>query len=402
MADVKAADVDTTNVKNFPDYTPDNNQGRFNVLGGNPAMWWNSDTKTTLVVYFVPDSDPPLPIYWEVPDKSTVQSYFGPDVKSPQADRHVTNAQLVSYGALGQGSSLEIPATDQDPLLSWAEIYERQAEVRPYLRDPEVIGLMMGAAIEGRAVTQPELESTEWWQTHSEGEREWLIKAEADPVTAAITMESNQARVRDDLSKSGMADASDDLIQFLSTQYTTGLWTENMLISQVAAVTDPYSVHVMTAETRAFMDGIGAYDTTRQDEDTVRTLLTKWLGPTFGDWSQGDISSAAGRIRNDPDAEQEFIESLKDQRITLFSNYTDRNVSYESIMRPWKNYAENLWGAPADETDTALQQAMAYNDPKQAGDLLMKTGFDRGYDKVVQDVGDGIETGMRSNVRGVV
>jgi len=397
-----AINVDTTNVKDFPDYTPDNNQGRFNVIGGNPAMWWNSDTKTTLVVYFVPDSDPPLPIYWEIPDSSTVQAYYGPDVKSPQADRHVTNAQLLSYGALGQGSSLEIPQTEQDPLLSWAEIYERQAQVRPYLLEPDVVGLIMGAAIEGRAVTQPELETTEWWQTHTEGEREWLIKVEADPLTAEITMESNMARVTDDLSKAGMAGAPEDLVEFLSTQYTTGKWTENMLISQVAAVSDPYSVHQMTTETSAFMSGLGTVDTSRKDEDTVRSLLAKWLGPQFGDWSSGDIESAAGRIRNDPDGEMEFVESLKDQRVTLFSNYTDRNQSYESIMRPWKNYAESRWGAPADETDTAIQQAMAFNDPKQASDTIMKAGFDRGYDKVVREVGNAISTGMSKNVRGVV
>jgi len=158
----------------------------------------------------------------------------------------------------------------------------------------------------------------------------------------------------------------------------------------------------MTAETQAFMDDMGTVDTTRKEEDTVRELLTKWLGPTFGNWSESDIASAAGRIRNDPDAEVDFVESLKDQRLTLFSNYKDRNVSYESIMRPWKSYAENRWGAPVDETDAALQQAMAFNDQKKASDLLMKTGFDRGYDKVVSDVSRGIDDGMGKQVRGAV
>lgn len=397
-----ALNADTTNVKDFPDYTPDNNQGRFNVLGGNPAMWWNSDTKKTLVVYFVPNSDPPLPIYWEVPDKETVQSYYGPDVKSPQADRHVTNAQLVSYGSLGQGSSLEIPATDQDPLLSWAEIYERQSKVRPYLNDDEVVGLIMGAAIEGRAVTQAELESTQWWQTRTEGEREWAIKVEADPLSAQQIMDSNRARVLDDLTKAGLNEPPDDLVDFLATEFTTGAWTENLLISQIAAVSDPYSNHEMTPDTRAFMSGIDGIDTTRMEEDTVRDLLNKWLGPNFGNWSDQDISDAAGALRKNPDSEIDFIESLKDQRITLFGNYADRNVSYQSIMQPWKSYAENKWGAPVDEMDDTLQKAMAFNDPEKASALLTRVGFDRGYDKVVSEVSDGIERGMNANVRGAV
>jgi len=387
--------------KGKPDYTPDNNQGRFNLVGGNPDIWYNKDTKGYLVVYYVPNSEPPLPIYWEVPDTDTLEAYFGPDVEV-KADLNITNAQLVEWGALGQGSSLEIPETDQDPLLSWAEIYERQAEVRPYLKDPEVIGLIMGAAIEGRSVTQAELESTEWWQTRTEAQREWAIKVEADPMSAQQTIDSNKARVVDDLAKAGMKDAPEELVAFLATKYTTGAWTENILISQVAAVTDPWSEHVMNDETKAFMSGVGEVDTSRKEEDTVRQLLRRWLGPTFGQWSDKDVAAKAGSLRNDPDGEIEFVESLKDQRMAMFPNYKDRSVSYESIMQPWKSYTENKWGQPIDELDQSFQTAMGYNDPEKARKLLTQTGFDRGYSKVVGEVSDGIEKGMSSSVRGAV
>lgn len=369
----------------LPDYTPDNAQGRFNVLGGNPLIWWNSDMETYLVVYMVPDSNPPLPVYWEVPDEETIQSYFGPDV-SVESDRHVTNAQLVSYGALGQGSSTEMPATDQDPLASWAEIYERQSKVRPYLRSPEVVGMIMGAAIEGRSVTQAELESTGWWQTHTEGEREWLIKAEADPLTAQQEMTSNWARVREDLKTAGIDDPPSDLVDFLAGKYTTGVWLENTLIEQISALSDPYSVHQMNSDTSAFMGGIDGIDTTRKEEDTVRNLLREWLGPQYGAWSDEQIAKKAGELRNDPDAQTVFEQQLGKQRIAMFPGYDDESLTYEDIAAPWRNFGYQQWGEEVDETDPVFSQILRTNDAIENGKILTREGLRRGVKKVTTDI----------------
>ena len=367
------------------DYTPDNAQGRFNVIGGNPNIWFNTDTNTYLVVYDVPNSDPPLPVYWEVPDEQTLQAYFGPDV-TVTADRDVTNDQLVSYGALGQGMSTEIPETDQDPLMGWAEIYERQAKVRPYLLDPEVVGLIMGAAIEGRPITQAELEGTQWWQSHSETEREWLIKVEADPVTATQTMEANRIRVVQDMMDSGVHQPPEDLVEYLTVQLTTGKWNENILLSQISAIADPSSVHALRPETQTFLDSIGMVDTTRGEEDTVRKKLQKWLGPSYGAWSDAQIAAKAGELRNNPDAELEWEQQLKAQRMALFPTYEDENMSYEDIAAPWRNFAFQQWGEQLDETDPVFNQLLLTNDAIENGKTLTQEGMRRGVNKVTTDL----------------
>jgi hypothetical protein len=148
-------------------------------------------------------------------------------------------------------------------------------------------------------------------------------------------------------------------------------------------------------------DGV-ELDVTHVDEDRVRELVDEWLGPVYGNWSQEDIERQAGLIRNDPDAEASFVESLKDQRVAMYPGQTNRELSYQSIARPWKTYTQNIWGAPVEDTDEVFQQVLQVNDPREAGKLLRRAGLDRGYDKTVSDVVSGIRRGMKANVRGAV
>jgi hypothetical protein len=366
------------------DFTPDNTQGRFNVIGGDAEIWYNSDTKKYNVVYFVPGQTPPLPVYWEIPDEQTLQAYFGPDV-SPRSDRHVTSQQLLSYGALKGGLSTEIQQTDQNPLEGWASLYEQQSRVRPYLRDPEVVARIMAASLEGRAISKAELEDTQWWQTKTEGEREWLIMAEADPETAQQLLDSNRQRVILDLQNAGVNDPPDDLITVLTEKYTSGLYTENQLVAQISAVSDPYSNFEMDADIASVVSGVDV-DTTRGEEDTVRDLLNKWLGPVYGNWTEKEIQDQAGALRNDPDARIAFEEQLKDQRVAMFPTFQDREQSYQAIAQPWANFWQQRWGVAADETDPLFQQMLTTNNAVENGAALTKEGLRRGISKVTNDV----------------
>ena len=86
----------------------------------------------------------------------------------------------------------------------------------------------------------------------------------------------------------------------------------------------------------------------------------------------------------------------------MFPAYKDRNVSYAAISKPWKAVTEQTWGTPVDDIDEVFQRVVQMNDPVEAGKLLRKAGFERGYDRVVADVAQGIKTGVKSNVRGAV
>ncbi len=383
--DAPAEPVDLNpNLEPGVDYTPDNERGRFNVIGGDPEIWFNSDTDTWIVMYEVPGKTPPIPVYWNIPDESTLQAYFGPDA-TPVADKIVTDQDMLDFGALFSGASTEIGATDQNPLEGWATLYEDQAKVRPYLRDPEVLSKIMAASIEGRSISKAELEGTRWWQGKTEGQREWAIMAEADPKTAQQLLDSNKQRVTLDLQNSGIADPSDELISLMVNNFTNGTWSENQLVAQITAVSDPYSPFEIDPEVQAVLGGV-PLDGTQREEDTVADLLQRWLGPVYGDWTQDQISVKAGELRNDPDGQINFENQLRAQRVAMFPVYEDESLTYQDIAQPWLNFWQQKWGVAADETDPLFQQILNTNDAVENGASLTKEGLRRGIGKVSNDI----------------
>jgi len=57
---------------------------------------------------------------------------------------------------------------------------------------------------------------------------------------------------------------------------------------------------------------------------------------------------------------------------------------------------------PVDETDEKFQEIVQMNDPVEASKMARSIGFERGYDKVVNEMTAGIGSGMNKNVRGAV
>ena len=51
-----------------------------------------------------------------------------------------------------------------------------------------MIALIAEAAVEGREVSDAEWQTTNWYQTHNESEREWLRTYYEDPSTAQNTV----------------------------------------------------------------------------------------------------------------------------------------------------------------------------------------------------------------------
>ena len=70
----------------------------------------------------------------------------------------------------------------------------------------------------------------------------------------------------------------------------------------------------------------------------------------FGKLSDAEVSQKAGRLRNDTDYEAALIEQLKNNRLGLFPKYTNPELTYEDIARPWRNLTTSVWGEAADET----------------------------------------------------
>lgn len=133
----------------------------------------------------------------------------------------------------------------------------------------------------------------------------------------------------------------------------------------------------------------GGLDVTREKEDTVEQLAARWLGPTMGQMSDDQVASWAGKLRNDPDAELEFVEMLKQQRAALFPGYENVNLTYEDIVSPVRNLGSQVWGQPITDESMLVDLANT-QDYTEMAKRLRKQGLEQGIQKPVQDALTGL------------
>jgi len=364
---------------------------RLSVPGG--AELWNIGGEDWLV-YVVPNSQPPTYMGWQSPSDGDTQSFFGP-------------GQPIVYdntiGSLGLGRVIDFGSTDElanmddNPFASWSQTLETQAKTQPWILDDDYQSLIAMATLEGRKLTESEIQTTNWWQSNNEGQREWMKLYHGDPLSAENRLEDNRALARSNLVDAGVTGITDDMVNFMADKVTKGDWTDTYFMTQVNAVADGSSIYDLDSELQQFTgEGFGQ---TIEQEDTVRDLANKWLGPAYSQWSDAEVERWAGELRNDPNGQQRLEESLKNQRLALFPEYEDRNLSYEDISSPWRNYATNIWGQAPDETDDFFMQMIRNNDANMNGQLLRREGLSRNIGKVVVDASNAVLEGAGTSVR---
>lgn len=383
--------------------TAERSDPRFGIAGG-AELWYNTTTKRAYIVYVVPGTEnDPVYMRWVVPSEEDVQSFFGPD-QPIVYKREISTSDALWADTVDFGSSDDIQNTAKNPFDSWASTLEAEAATQPWLLDDDYQTLLAMSIIEGRPLTASEIQSTKWWQEHTAAQREWMSLKHGDPAEADQQLDNYIIASENDLRAAGMNNADPRLVEFIAGQLLMGEWSQAEYEQQIKYLTDPfYADKPLKPELEGFLAANQIEpDQTRQQEDTVRSLLRRWLGPVFGSWSDSEIAAKAAEFRNDPDAEIEFTEFLKDQRLAMYPNYTDRELTYEAIAGPWRSFTASMWGAPVQDTDNVFQRVVQLNNPDEAAKILRGAGFERGYDKIVNEVANGIESGMRSSVRGVV
>ena len=147
---------------------------------------------------------------------------------------------------------------------------------------------------------------------------------------------------------------------------------------------------------------VGGFDQTREHEDTVRQLVTTWLGPMHGDWSEQEIARWAGRLRNDPNAEVELEETLRGLRMAAFPEWTNENVTYEQIASIGRQMFREVWGQTPDEHSPIFNKVASMTDHDQAMQVLRREGFERGIDQVMQDAMGGALQAAGGDIRQAV
>jgi len=209
----------------------------------------------------------------------------------------------------------------------------------------------------------------------------------SDPSEAAQVLTDNRTAQASYMLSVGMSDLDERLVDYMADQVSMGFWSGLEMQKQVRILSDPYFAgEPLDEEFQSYIEDNGiSFDLTTDKETEVRNIVTQWLGTNFGDWDDETVASWAGRFRFEPDAKEELIETLKDQKSALFSGY-DREADYATISAPWKTMMQNQWGEVPDDSDTTLHNIINMNSATDAGRFLTEEGLKRGNQTVVNSV----------------
>ncbi len=369
-----------------------------NGLGATQWEVWLIDGQS-YIVSFVPSTEPPVPLVWEINDQELAAA-FGP-TRTVATDRTMNLDTALASGVIFAGLRNELPELDSREGDIWqlfvAE-YEKNVAVQPWLADDEILALNAEAWAENRIVTEAELQGTEWWQTHSVAERDWLTLYMSDPATADQLVEDAQIDVRDALLAAGIANPTDGLIGLMANNVVQGIWSETFLNDQIRKLSDPFAPGAID---QSILDLLGdtELDTTASRESRVRDLTVEWIGSFYADgYGEQFVTDWAGRLRNDPDAEGRLVELLRGARQSAFGDY-DSDLTYQDIAGPHRAQWRSILGEVPPDSDADFQRLIALNDASQGESFLREVGIKRNNQKVTLDALKGLQGTLGSGIR---
>ena len=324
---------------------------------------------------------------YEIPNNNLVDAGILPPGMAEPTANVILPKSLFDKIAVVTGNTDQLTADIDNPFASFVETISEQAQVAPWITDREMLQLIAEAAVEGRTVSDAEWQSTNWYQTHSEPEREWLRTFYADPSTAAQTITDGQIAVGNALQAAGVSNAPEALVNWIADKFVTGQWTQNYTTEQISLFADPYAEGKRDTDLESYLTStaITGVDRTSQREAEVKQLYSEYLGPVLGKITDGEAAEIAGKLRNDPDYRDQLVASLKQSRLAAFSAYTNPELTYEDIARPWRNLTASVWGQTADETQGWWQDMVKTNDFAQAEETLRTKGLELDITQVTQD-----------------
>ncbi len=163
---------------------------------GKRTSWW--------VSYVVPEQlgvkSPQggrIRLAFQVSDREELEALFRD--RTPKPDLTMSVSQWRQWGIINAGKKSELANTSEHPFHALVSSFKREAKTQPWLRDPEVLGLTVSAMLKGREVSEGELRSTNWWQSRSDAEREWVRLQAGDPRTAQDRIAQARRQVRDEV-----------------------------------------------------------------------------------------------------------------------------------------------------------------------------------------------------------
>lgn len=372
----------------------------FNNIPNEGKLW---DVEGSLyIVYEVPGANGEVyegnPIYmaYEVVGNDLVNAGLLTKGETAPQPNAIVDKTFFNNTSVVAGNTQQLSSLIDNPFASFVETITEQSQVAPWITDPEMIALIAEAAIENREITDAEWQTTNWYQTHNESEREWLRTYYSDPSTATQLTTDSQIAVANSLQAAGVSNAPEALINWVAGKYVSGEWSQTYTTEQISLFADPYAEGKRDSSFTNYLSStaLTGVDRTTEREKEVRELYSKWLGPTLGKLTDQEAAEIAGRLRDDPDYQDQLVQSLKQSRLAAFSNYTNPELTYEDIARPWRNLTTSVWGQTADETQGWWQEMVKSNDFAQAQNTLREKGLEQDVTQVTQDATQALQQAL--------
>ena len=373
---------------------------QFNNIPNEGKLW---DVEGSLyIVYEVPGANGEVyegnPIYmaYEVVGNDLVNAGLLTKGETAPQPNAIVDKTFFDNTSVVAGNTQQLSALIDNPFASFVETITEQSQVAPWITDPEMIALIAEAAIEGREITDAEWQSTEWYQTHNESEREWLRTYYSDPSTATQLTTDAQIAVANSLQAAGVSNAPEALINWVAGKFVSGEWSQTYTTEQISLFADPYATGKRDESFENYLSStaLTGVDRTTEREKEVRELYSKWLGPSLGKLTDNEVAEIAGRLRDDPEYQDQLVQSLKQSRLAAFSAYTNPELTYEDIARPWRNLTTSVWGQTADETQGWWQDMVKSNDFAQAQTTLREKGLEQDITQVTQDATQALQQAL--------
>ena len=343
-----------------------------------------------------------------------------PDVRTISEDAEDWNNSLWLGNYIEIGT--DIIKGESNPLDSLVDNFAKIKKVQPWMEDDELYSLYLEGIVEERDIADYEWQGTEWWQTHTKEQRDWLLTSQgkgigALPADAQALLDNNKIKAKQLLNQYGVTNAEevvnadgDTLVDFFATQLTTGAWTELNWINQAKGLGDPLAGIERDNQLVGWLENMDETMTVAETQAgyaTAQALAQKWLGPNFANFEESNLAEYAGIIRN---AESQEIgiaaveEKLKNIRKALFStDMYEENLTYEDIASPWRNYSFQFLGQRMDETSSEWIDVLKANDQEKINTILLEYGLNNDVQTMFDRVTDGIVKGItpQAVVRGL-
>ncbi len=313
-----------------------------------------------------------------------------------QSFREVSEEDIALTVPFGNIAELYDPELLQSGLTPWEGFVgylDKEAELRPWLEDEEMVFLLAEATLEGRVVTDAEWKTTNWWRTSTQGQRDWLLVSQGKPLDelpadAKSKLRDDKIAIRDALLEAKISNPSDELVNWISYKLTTGGWTPAYTINQIDLLSNDGDID---EDLSSFISGDGiTIEGTRAGETKVENIYTEILGPVFGQMNDQLRRTEANKLRNDPNYEFNLREKLIGQKKSLFPQYAE-NATYEEFATPWLNFTNNAWGEQVDPSSVQFQEVLTLNNSVEASKYLTQQGLDLGKSKVVNEALQGLK-----------